>query len=468
MNPMPLGKNGETSRDHRHVARSSDASARDHLFVLIECTRPLAGAARYDLTGIDEVLIGRGDTRAVRREVVAGVRRLLVTIPDRLVSGVHARMVRRLGGWSLEDLHSTNGVLVNGSRVDRIDLEDRAIVECGRTLLCVAHRLLTPRDAEPDVDYGVTEEFTDFTTVVPSLAHEFAAIRRAATSTIPILFLAETGAGKEVAARAVHALSGREGEFVAVNCGALTSSLCEGQLFGHVRGAFSGAQRDERGLIKAADRGTLFLDEIGELPASSQPVLLRVLQEKEVLPIGSSRPVAVDFRVLSATNRSLPELATQAGFRHDLLARLDGFTFALPPLRERLFDLALFLPRILRKLAEPRGAALRLAPEAARALYRHSWPANIRELEQCMHRALTLAPDEVITLEHVVFGILPSASNAEVPSAKNLGKRPAELSALLRAHKGNIAAVARETGKATMQVRRWMKKLGIDPNDYRT
>jgi DNA-binding NtrC family response regulator len=470
MNPMPLRKNGETSRDHRHAMRTSDAVPRDHLFVLIECNRPLAGAARCDLTNVDEIIIGRGETRSVRREDVAGARRLLVTIPDRLVSSVHARMTRRAGRWLIEDLHSTNGVLVNGSRLGRAELEDRAIVECGRTLLCVAYRLLTPPDAAADVDFSRGESATDFATVVPSLACEFAAIQRAAASEIPVLLLAETGAGKEVAARAVHHLSGRKGAFVAVNCGALTSSLCEAQLFGHVRGAFSGAQRDEQGLVRAAERGTLFLDEVGELPAASQPALLRVLQEKEVTPIGSSRSIATEFRLISATNRSLPEVATQGAFRHDLLARLDGFTFTLPPLRERVFDLSLFIPRILERVADPRRATLRFAPEAARAFYRYSWPCNIREFEQCLHRALTLAPDDVIGPEHIRLGILADSSRAALspPSPTSLRDRPEQLVALLRSHGGNIAAVARETGKASIQVRRWMKKLGIDPNDYRT
>jgi transcriptional regulator with GAF, ATPase, and Fis domain len=237
-----------------------------------------------------------------------------------------------------------------------------------------------------------------------------------------------------------------------------------------VRGAFSGALKDERGLVRAAAGGTLFLDEIGDLPAASQPALLRVLQEKEVTPIGSPRAIEVDLRIVAATHRSLPQLAARGDFRHDLLARLDGFTFTLPPTRERIFDLALFLGSILRRQNDPRTPRLRIVPEAARALYRHAWPSNVREFEQCILRALTFSHNEVIGPEHISFGVLSSAPSAESPACDSKNEPPRrvdDLVALLRAHGGNIASVARSTGKASTQVRRWMKKFGIDPNDYR-
>src|SRR5262249_4252107 len=160
---------------------------------------------------------------------------------------------------------------------------------------------------------------------------------------LSILLLGETGTGKEVLARSLHALSQRPGPFIAVNCGAIPENLVEGQLFGHVRGAFSGALKDEPGLVRAAQGGTLLLDEIGDLPASSQAALLRVLQESEVRPVGSTQTVKVDVRIIAATHRPLESLIKGNAFRHDLYARLAGFRFELAPLRKRKVDLGLLI-----------------------------------------------------------------------------------------------------------------------------
>jgi DNA-binding NtrC family response regulator len=457
----------QTSRDYRDAAGAAKVSPQDHLFVLLECNRPLAGAARHAITDVDEVIIGRGDERAARRETRHGVRRIALTVPDRLISSIHARILRKNQELWIEDLDSTNGVLVNGSRVARRQLERRDVVECGRTLFCVDCALPTPHEAPQDVDIGRSDASRDFVTLVPALCRDWEAVRRVARSNASLLFLAETGAGKEVAARIVHQTSARKGPFVAVNCGALTSSLAEGLLFGHVRGAFSGAHRDAPGFVRESHGGTLFLDEIGDLPLSSQPALLRVLQEREVMPIGSSRSIPVDLRVIAATHRSLPQLAAQGQFRPDLLARLDGFTFTLPPLRERLFDLALLLSSIIGRQEGRTSAELRIAPDAARALYQHAWPGNIREFEQCLQRALTLSDGDMILPEHLAFGVLSTSPQSPSRAAHaRLGSQ--DLCDRLRANGGNVAAVARETGKAPVQVRRWLKKLGIDPNDYRS
>jgi transcriptional regulator of acetoin/glycerol metabolism len=457
----------QTSRDYRDATHAERASPQDHLFLLLECNRPLAGAARHTITDVDEVVIGRGSERASRRETKPGVRRLLLTLPDRLVSSTHARLVRSGDELWIEDLGSTNGVLVDGARVTRKQLEHGAIVECGRTLFCVKRDLFTPYEAPRDVDLGPSHAWGDFATLVPALCRDWEAVRRVARSNASLLFLAETGAGKEVAARTVHQASGRPGPFVAVNCGALTSSLAEGLLFGHVRGAFSGAHRDAPGFVRASHGGTLFLDEIGDLPLPSQPALLRVLQEHEVMPIGSSRSIPVDLRVIAATHRSLPHLAAQGHFRHDLLARLDGFTFTLPPLRERMVDLALLLSSVLRR-QNRQSDDLRLSPEAARALYRHAWPGNVREFEQCLLRALTLSGGDILLPEHLAFGVLSTSPAMAAGGETKAPQGTSNLGDRLRAHGGNVAAVARESGKAPVQIRRWMKKLGIDPNDYRS
>jgi transcriptional regulator with GAF, ATPase, and Fis domain len=290
-----------------------------------------------------------------------------------------------------------------------------------------------------------------------------------------VLVRGETGTGKELVARGVHDASGRRGVFVAVNCGAIPGGLVESNLFGHVKGAFSGAVRDEPGFFRAASGGTLFLDEIGDLPASSQAALLRALQEREVVPVGGTRPVKVDLRVVAATHQPLESLVDRGAFRQDLLARLGGFVMDLPPLRARKMDLGLLVAALVQRLSPARADAVRFTPAAGRALLAHGWPLNTRELEQALSRALVLAGDAEVDVEHLPAAVTairtaPSVSAPE-PWVDDLSERDArlrlELLEQLAAHAGNLADVSRAMGKARMQVHRWCKRFGIDPNAYR-
>jgi transcriptional regulator with GAF, ATPase, and Fis domain len=234
----------------------------------------------------------------------------------------------------------------------------------------------------------------------------------------------------------------------------------ESELFGHRRGAFSGAVDDHPGIIRGADRGTLLLDEIGDLPLPAQIALLRVLQEEEVLPVGATRPLKVDLRVVAATHRDLDELVAQQRFRADLLGRISGYACALPPLRERREDFALLVASLLQKMG---AAQLSFSPDAARALLRHAWPLNVRELEQCLSSAAVLAANERVELEHLR---LPAARPAARPNDEHDGRRREELIALLREHAGNVTSVARAMGKARTQVQRWLRHYAIDPLSF--
>ncbi len=204
-----------------------------------------------------------------------------------------------------------------------------------------------PADDGPlvrDDDAARTTQPFGLRTLLPELSESHGALARVAKkSTVPILFLGATGSGKEVLAREVHALSERKGAFVAVNCGALPLTLVESLLFGHVKGSFSGAARDEPGFVRSAEGGTLFLDEIGDLPATSQAALLRVLQEHEVIPVGATRAQRVDVRIVAATHRPLEALSETGGFRSDLLARLKGYTHRVPTLASRMPDFGVLL-----------------------------------------------------------------------------------------------------------------------------
>ena len=237
----------------------------------------------------------------------------------------------------------------------------------------------------------------------PAIIEVMKTLARVAPSQATVLVLGETGTGKELVARTIHHFSERaDRRFVAVNCSALAEGLLESELFGHVRGAFTGAGAARPGLFREADRGTLFLDEIGDISPGLQARLLRALQEHEIVPVGSETPVRVDVRVLAATHRDLPELVRQGRFREDLYYRLNVVTLKLPPLRARPQDIPLLIDHFLRELAARHGRGpVAVDPEAQRRLLSYDWPGNIRELQNVLERAMLLAEQDVIGPEHL-------------------------------------------------------------------
>jgi transcriptional regulator with GAF, ATPase, and Fis domain len=309
------------------------------------------------------------------------------------------------------------------------------------------------------------------------LAARFEQLKAIAASRVPVLVKGETGTGKELVASGLHVLSARPGAFQAVNCGALPATLVESELFGFRKGAFTSATEDRPGLIRAADRGTLFLDEIGDLPLPAQAALLRVLQEREVVPVGATRPVPVDFRLVTATHRDLDELVAKDRFRADLLARISGFALELPPLRERREDIGLIAARLLTRESGERAAGLAFTAEAVRVLLRYGWPLNIRELERCLQAAVVLAGSDTMDTAHFAPAVLASQgmprrpdpaprASAELLSEEDV-KRCQDISAALKAAKGNVTAAALALGKHRMQLYRWLRRYGIDPKTYR-
>ncbi len=224
-------------------------------------------------------------------------------------------------------------------------------------------------------------------------------VERAAEFKTTVLITGESGVGKEVVARAVHGLSDRADEpFVAVNCGAIPESLIENELFGHMRGAFTGAESEARGMFREADGGTLFLDEIGELPHATQVKLLRVLQEEEVRPVGAAKAYPVDVRIVAATARDLERMVEAGTFRADLFYRLNVFRLHIPPLRERRDDVPVLADQLLAALSRRMGKpSAPLDRETVEALREHPWPGNVRELENTLERALILARDGRVT-----------------------------------------------------------------------
>ncbi|HEX4382595.1 MAG TPA: sigma-54 dependent transcriptional regulator [Myxococcales bacterium] len=253
----------------------------------------------------------------------------------------------------------------------------------------------------------------------PILRKAYAVLERVADAEVPVLVLGETGTGKELAARALHDRSRRRnGPFLAVNAAAVPETLLESELFGHTRGAFTGAQSARKGLFQRATGGTLFLDEVGELPLATQPKLLRALQEKKVRPVGSDEEVAFDARIVAATHRDLQALVEQGRFRPDLLYRLDVVSIELPPLRARGNDVLLLAREFLRRAAaSARKPVLGLSPEAARKLLDYAWPGNVRELQNCLERAVALARYDIVTVEELPKRIQEFDPRTALPEA---------------------------------------------------
>lgn len=250
-------------------------------------------------------------------------------------------------------------------------------------------------------------------------------IEKVAASNMTVLILGESGTGKELVAKALHAQSDRAAQpFIPVNCSSLPENLLESELFGYIKGAFTGAVHNKDGLFVAANGGTLFLDEIGSIPLSTQLALLRALQEREIRPVGSTQPIPVNVRVLAATNEDLDALMQSGRLRQDLYYRISAFTLKIPPLRQRTGDLELLAREALRAFTPPGSPRLQLEPAAMAALTRHSWPGNIREFMHALERGATLAEGGVIRLKDLPAEIVKGAENRAAAPAL-----PAELPA---------------------------------------
>ena len=384
------------------------------------------------------------------------------------MSSVHLRLSRALGRWVVEDAKSRNGTFVNGSSAAQAVLKDGDIIEAGHTFFVYRHAV--PEVPGEPVDRDAAEldgVAPGLATLSPVLSEQFETLRHVARSQVSVLLQGETGTGKEVIARTIHALSGRPGGFVPINCGAIPEALVESELFGYRKGAFSGATQDRIGLARSADRGTLFLDEIGDLPLASQAKFLRVLQERQVVPLGGTRPVQLDIRFCAATHRELEALRTAKQFREDLLARISGITVRLPPLRERREDLGLLIASLLARVAGRQAEGVSFKRKAAVALLRYSWPLNVRELEKSLESAVVLARGEPIDVQHLPEPIR-AAAGMRTDSRGDKQVRREKLVALLEVHRGNVSAVARALGKDRVQIRRWLKHFELEAKTFRT
>jgi transcriptional regulator with GAF, ATPase, and Fis domain len=447
-----------------------------------------------------------------------------LVIAQPAVSRSHAEL--RFDGqrWIIRDLGARNGTIVNGHVVHERALQHLDELRVGDAFFkfvasgaaaYLPYRIDGAVLNAPGCPSGIVGGYQ-----LASICHD---LERISQSAISVILQGESGAGKEVFARQIHAWSGRVGAFCALNCAAIPATLLESELFGYRRGAFSGADRDHVGLVRAADGGTLFLDEIGDMPPEAQAKLLRVLQTKEVLPLGATRPEQVDVRVVCATHRDLSAMQRDGSFRGDLFARLNEYSITLPPLRERKEDLFALCLAFLRMHKRP---DLELSVPYMTGVLHYDWPYNVRELEALIKRGIALADGRVLDgaqlsdeIHQCMQGYgsredmpmsapaatqpaahppmapyaggwmtpgaaTPQAAPVQQPLAQppspqsppnvtaGPGRRGAvpgeqELRDALARNQGNVAAVGRQFGKERMQVHRWMRKYGIDPNDYR-
>jgi transcriptional regulator with PAS, ATPase and Fis domain len=389
-----------------------------------------------------------------------------IVLTDPTVSRYHLEVQVRAEGIRITDLDSTNGTYLGETRLGSVMVRGRArLLVGGETRIEIA-----PADEQVKVEPFRTNFFGKCFGASKAMVEMFALLNQVAPTDTTVLIQGETGTGKELLAEAMHAASRRrDGRFVVVDCGAIPRELMGSELFGHAKGAFTGATYTKRGLADEAHRGTLFLDEVGELALELQPQLLRILEKREVRPIGETKPHRVDVRVMAATNKDLKSLVKAGKFREDLFFRLAVVNVGVPPLRKRKED----IPALARLfLAEMDKGDFEIPDAIIDQLMEHDWPGNVRELRNVVERGLSLATAEItpdtdpdMGGPDLVDGKMP-AEMMDMPfkEAKGMLVEAFEreyLTQLLSRHKGNISRAAQEAGIDRNYIHRLVKKYNI-------
>ncbi len=392
-----------------------------------------------------------------------------VVLTDTFVSRRHCTIAPVAQGFAITDLGSRNGTVIDGVAVGKVVAPPGVALRIGKTLV-----QLMPSDEVVDIPPSKNSQFGALYGTSVVMRHAFAVLERASKSTASVLFLGESGTGKELMARGVHDASPRrDGPFVVFDCGASTENLIESDLFGHVKGAFTGAAGDRIGAFAAAHGGTLFLDEIGDLPVGLQPKLLRMLEAGEVVPVGGRKPEHFDVRVVAATHRDVFGEVARGGFRGDLYYRLAVVEVHVPPLRQRAGDLARLVAMFLARAGAPHLAS-QVGGAALERLERYHWPGNVRELRNVITRAVALAgPDD--DFQSLPFVLRPTAAANEQQTFK--ADRPFHdakddlvarfereyLTDLVERAGGNLSQAARIAGLERKFLYKLLERAGLRP-----
>ncbi|HVJ94871.1 MAG TPA: sigma 54-interacting transcriptional regulator [Labilithrix sp.] len=388
-----------------------------------------------------------------------------IVLRDPMVSRFHCRLVREDGVWRLRDSGS-----MNGTRLDGVRIRDADILEGG--VLMVGDSIVRLRAGAPQKE-DVVPMLPSFGALVGTslpMRRLFGLLDRIAQSDINVLIEGESGTGKELVATEIMQRSSRSDKpFVVVDCGAISPSLVESELFGHVRGAFTGADRDRMGAFEAADGGTVFLDEIGELPLELQPKLLRALEAREIRRVGETRARRVNVRVISATNRDLEREVNKGRFREDLYFRLAVISARVPPLRERPDDLLILVRTFLQQLGVPEEERL-FPPHVLAEMSKHDWPGNVREVRNYVERSVVLqsATPTLRRGQGAAPVAVGSGSGIDLSVPFRIAKdavidsfERGYLSQLLEAAGGNMSKAARMAGMDRMYLHRLVQKHGL-------
>ncbi|RMH44691.1 MAG: FHA domain-containing protein [Deltaproteobacteria bacterium] len=393
-----------------------------------------------------------------------------LTLTDETVSRNHFEIVRDGKGYLLRDLRSTNGTFLDGAEIKEAYIRAGSVISAGAVEL-----KFTPFEERIEILPSDKDHLGDMVGRSMAMREIFGLIERIAPTDATVLIEGETGTGKDMIARAIHQLSPRrDGPFIVVDCGAVAGTLIESELFGHEKGAFTGASAQRQGAFELASGGTVFLDELGELSLDLQPKLLRVLEQRELRRVGGSKVIKVDLRVVAATRQDLRAEVDKGKFREDLYFRLNVVPIVAPPLRERKEDIPLLVRHFIDKLAG--GAAPEIPESTMAALCAHDWPGNVRELRNVVERALALGTDAgrlVAPLgdQPLVLGggrgprveFEPGLSFREQKERWNEQFESRYLEWLLRRNGGNISKAARDADMDRKYLHKLLKKYGIDP-----
>ncbi|HEY6558119.1 MAG TPA: sigma 54-interacting transcriptional regulator [Polyangiaceae bacterium] len=416
------------------------------------------------------VSVVEGPDTGTAREVVSTTLRVGsssdndLALTDSTVSRHHCAIEPVQGGVRVRDEGSMNGVFIAGLRVYDAVVTSAVQVRLGNSALSIE-----PLPETVSREQAVGERFGDLLGRSARMRELFAELSRIAATDVTVLIEGETGSGKELVAESIHHASTRaDGPFVVFDCGAVTPSLAESELFGHERGAFTGAVNARAGVFEQADGGSIFLDELGELPKELQPKLLRVLERREVRRLGSQRTVPVSVRLIAATNRNLAAEVQRGNFREDLYFRLAAAHVRVPPLRDRMEDLPLLVEHFLKRSTPPRSAA-DIPPPVWDMFNTHRWPGNVRELSNAVQRFL-VQPDRVLTAG--LGASPPSPSGARLDPAAlqplRVARREASdsfelayLEALMTRSSGNMARAGAIAEVSRQMVQKMMRKHGL-------